>query len=108
MIFFFAFGVAIYDKNIFHHVGSSKLSCTTTTGPGANKSCVFPFKFRSVTYNNCTTATNNPDDTKAWCSTKVDEFGNHVGGQGNWGHCEPKCQCKLIQSFPKSNGNYTP
>ena len=57
-----------------------------------NKPCVFPFKFRGLTYNNCTTADNAPEDKNAWCSTKVDEFGNHVGEQGNWGICETRCQ----------------
>ena len=84
------------------------MSCTTTIGPDPNKPCVFPFKLNSVTYNYCTTATNQPDDTKAWCSTKVDEFGNHVVRQGYWGYCEPKCQSKLTKSFRKSNGNYNP
>ena len=76
-----------------------------------NQPCVFPFKFQEITYNNCTTADNDPDDTNAWCSTKVDEFGNHVprdfSGE-NWGVCETKCQnsfrkfavlCLII--FPK-------
>ena len=89
--------------NILHHLGSSGLSCRTTTGADPNKPCVFPFKFRSVTYNNCTKVATDPDDTKAWCSTKIDEFGKHVGGKGKWGYCEPKCQSKLTQS--ESNGN---
>ena len=87
--------------NILYHLDSSGLSCTTTNGPDLNKPCVFPFKFDGVTYNYCTTASNDPDDDKAWCSTKVDEFGRHVGGQGNWEKCDPKFQSKLCQS----NGN---
>ena len=83
------------------------MSCTTTTGGDPNKPCVFPFKFRRVTYNTCTTSGTDPDAAKAWCSTKIDEFRNHVVGKGHWGYCEPKCQPKLTQSFPKSNGNKT-
>eukprot|EP00092_Neocalanus_flemingeri_P017752 GFUD01019208.1.p1 GENE.GFUD01019208.1~~GFUD01019208.1.p1 ORF type:complete len:705 (+),score=131.50 GFUD01019208.1:272-2116(+) len=30
-------------------------------------------------------------DGKAWCSTFTDSRGNHVGGQGNWGHCGGVC-----------------
>ena len=91
--------------NFLYHLDSPGLSCTTTTGDDPNKPCVFPFKFKDETYNYCTTTSNDPDDTKAWCSTKVDEFGRHVGGQGNWGYCEPKCPTKLTHSFPDSNGN---
>ena len=68
------------------------LTCTTTSGPDSDKPCVFPFTFAKVTYNNCTTKGNEPGDNKAWCSTKVDESGNHIGGQGNYGFCEQRCQ----------------
>ena len=26
-----------------------------------------------------------------WCSTKVDDELEHIGGQGNWGFCRPSC-----------------
>ena len=69
------------------------LGCITTSGPDPNKPCIFPFKFRNVTYNTCTTSGNEAGNTKAWCSTKVDNLGKHIGnGQGNWGDCESKCQ----------------
>ena len=29
------------------------------------------------------------EDDKAWCSTKVDSEGGHVGGQ--WGYCGEQC-----------------
>jgi len=52
------------------------------------KSCVFPFKFNGKTYNRCTTNGNKSGNTKAWCSTKVDSSGKHIGGgQGNWKNC---------------------
>ena len=41
--------------------------------------------FDSMTYTECTT--HGADNGKAWCSTLTDRNGNHVGGQGNWGHC---------------------
>ena len=82
-----------------HHIDFQKTEfemhikeCTTTSGPDANKTCIFPFKFAHVTYNRCTTDGNDPGDVKAWCSTKVDDSGKHVGGEGNWGSCELKCQ----------------
>ena len=53
-----------------------------------------------MTYNSCTTNGNDPDkaETKAWCSTKVNDFGIHIGEQGNWGNCETKCQPQSILS----------
>ena len=31
------------------------------------------------------------EENKAWCSTLVDEEGNHVSGGGHYGDCGPKC-----------------
>ena len=62
----------------------------TISGADPNKPCIFPFKFDGQTWNTCT----NVDDPSGpyWCSTKVDDQGNHIGGQGNWGNCDgSKC-----------------
>ena len=61
----------------------------TVSGADPNKPCIFPFKFDGITWNTCT----NVDDPSApfWCSTKVDDEGNHIGGQGNWGNCASNC-----------------
>ena len=38
------------------------------------------------------TCINDTDpDGKYWCSTKVDEDLEHIGGQGNWGFCRESC-----------------
>ena len=76
-----------------------ELACTTKTGPDPNKPCQFPFKYKSITYNQCTIDGNEENETSAWCSTKVDDSGNHVAGQGKYGFCEPKCQPKNIGRF---------
>ena len=47
--------------------------------------CVFPFIYKGVTYNTCTYV-DHPEQME-WCSTKVDENGNHVTGGENWGVC---------------------
>lgn len=47
--------------------------CTTTSG----QFCIFPFKFAGRTYSECITLGNNGT---AWCSTRTDEFGNHIIG----------------------------
>ncbi len=54
------------------------------------KPCIFPFAYDGVIYNNCTEV--NDPDNKAWCSTKVDENGNHVKSGGFWGHCGQDCE----------------
>merc|ERR1712080_769270 len=79
-------------------------ACTTVSGPDPGKSCVFPFKFRGITYFSCTTSGNNPGNTKAWCSTKLDNSGIHVGSEGNWGDCEPRCQSTPIATQCLHNG----
>ena len=33
---------------------------------------------------------------ESWCSTKVDESGNHIGGRGNWGNCDENCPLPTI------------
>ena len=53
----------------------SELACTTSSGPDSNKSCIFPFEFRGITYNCCTKDGNEDPSADAWCSTKVDESG---------------------------------
>ena len=84
----------IFDLNL-----PLELACTTKTGPDPNKPCQFPFKYKSITYNQCTIDGNEENETSAWCSTKVDDSGNHVAGQGKYGFCEPKCQPKNIGRF---------
>ena len=63
-----------------------RLQCKTNDGPSSNVPCVFPFKFGGETHNKCKWEEDGP-----WCSTKVDENGKHVGGQGKWGNCGPGC-----------------
>merc|ERR1711915_776381 len=58
-------------------------NCTTEDGTR----CQFPFIYGSRTYTSCTT----DQDTKLWCSTKVDGGGNHIAGNSNWGYCDTSC-----------------
>ena len=53
---------------------------------GTNDACChFPFKFKGVTYNECTLA----ESSQRWCSTQVDAAGNYIGGK--WKNCDEKC-----------------
>ena len=51
--------------------------------------CVFPFKYKGVTYNKCTTV--DSDNNKSWCAydiqpnTEVPQDGKH------WGDCNYDC-----------------
>ena len=62
----------------------------TVSGADPNKPCIFPFKFKDKPHYAC--ILNPSPENKPWCSTKVDDQGNHIGGQGNWGNCDgSKC-----------------
>ena len=54
----------------------------------SDEQCVFPFIFNNVTYYECTWDYSNT----AWCSTKVDPSGVHVGGSK--GKCGSGCRVK--------------
>ena len=47
---------------------------------------MFPFTYKNIKYTGCTLV--DADDGKPWCSTLTDSKGDHVGGQGQWGHCD--------------------
>ena len=49
--------------------------CVTDSGAMPNKSCIFPFMFNGVLYNECTWTYAHRTDQKPWCSTFVDETG---------------------------------
>ena len=66
-----------------------KNTCKTASGPSSNKPCVFPFKFRGELHNDCNW--DGDSSQGAWCSTLIDDSGQHVGAKGNWGNCGPKC-----------------
>ena len=65
--------------------------CTTVSGADPGKTCVFPFRFNGVLYNECTLNGNAPGETEPWCSTLTDSNDNHQGGQGRWGFCSSDC-----------------
>ena len=44
----------------------------------SGKICQFPFIFDGNTYTSCTRAGNA---TRPWCSTKVDQFNNHISSE---------------------------
>ena len=85
-----------------------QLKCRTTAdSKDPKKPCIFPFKFKGEKYFGC------PPDREVkgrrWCSTAVDNRGNHITGKGNFGFCEESCPkhktpskslCTLFQQLP--------
>merc|ERR1712223_508712 len=64
-------------------------TCTTVSGPASGKPCVFPFTWQGKTFTSCTKE--GDGQGKLWCSTMVDQAGNHVAGQGQYGFCSQEC-----------------
>merc|ERR1712038_910962 len=78
----------IFLATIF--VVNARLRCFTTyDSKDPNKPCIFPFKHKGKSYFGCP-----PDPDVAgrhWCSTEVDNRGNHVSGKGHYGFCDESC-----------------
>ena len=53
----------------------------------AGRPCVFPFKYRDVTYDKCTSR--DSDNGQPWCATEVDDEGYVVDNA--WGDCLEGC-----------------
>ena len=64
--------------------------CHTVGGDSVGVDCVFPFFFDKKIHHSCIYQSST--DGKPWCSTKVDENGEHISKQGFWGHCSSSCQ----------------
>lgn len=69
---------------------------TSKDSKAPEKECVFPFTFNNFTYNGCPTDPTDETKTKRWCSTKVDETGNHITGGDNWGYCTEGCSPEIF------------
>ena len=66
------------------------------SGPVPNVTCIFPFKVAGITYSTCLSEEWN--EWKHWCPTKVDASGNYKFDSNNpdtWGNCAPECMKPL-------------
>jgi len=63
--------------------------CTTNGGADSGARCAFPFTYKDKVYRGCILI--DADDGIPWCSTLTDSNGQHIGGQGKWGHCPSTC-----------------
>ena len=88
MIDFYGVSDIKYIQCLFLFLTALSKCKTTPDGPQVEVPCVFPFIYKGKEYNECTF---QKGDVKAWCSTKVDGNGKHVGGQRQWGYCEKEC-----------------
>lgn len=71
------------------HVCLGQKCLTTSEGPKRQTECKIPWKFNGKLINGCTTETD--PDGRWWCSTKIDNDLEHIGGGGNWGYCSLDC-----------------
>jgi len=69
---------------------------TSKDSVASEKECVFPFTFNNFTYNGCPADPADETKTKRWCSTKVDETGNHIPGGDDWGYCTKGCPPEIF------------
>ena len=68
-------------------------------GQGAyNQICAFPFRYKGVEYNDCTTIDNYG---VPWCSTFVNDAGDHLATF--WGNCAPPEMELKQQAFSNSS-----
>jgi len=73
------------DEECMPYVCSHRPACITFGGRVPRQPCVFPFKFKGVTYTHCAKRT----WSQPWCSVATDSDGNHIPGQ--WGLCSSSC-----------------
>jgi hypothetical protein len=61
----------------------------------ANLPCQLPFTVRNKTYYSCTFDYSHITEYLPWCSTKVDELGNHISAGNTWGICDDRENCPI-------------
>ena len=66
-----------------------------------NKNCIIPFNYKGKQYFKCTT--DDSENGKAWCATKVNSEGNVIFG--NWGDCQNGCPIGSIARTARSIEN---
>ena len=64
---------------------------TSSSGHKSCEMCQFPFKYKGITYNNCT----NVDQDGYWCSTRTYPNGKHK--TGFWGLCQNYCLKGILE-----------
>ena len=96
--------------------------CSTIGGPNPFKPCIFPFIWNEQTFNgieklklnfwnNCYIVhilgcpLDHKDNSKRWCSTKVDSSGNHIENQNEYGYCADNCPISCSDDCPTSDEN---
>merc|ERR1719346_385933 len=82
-------------------------NCRTVSGPSPNSKCVLPFTYNGKTYYEC--PVDPEDSTKFWCSTQVDQNGNHISNIGAYGHCGSSCplegSSRNLPELPRQSRN---
>ena len=74
--------------------------CVTTADSPQNPSsqCMFPFNFDGQTFNECL---RDFETGNYWCPTTLDENGEYISNEGNWGFCDP-LTCPPLQAIQRA------
>ena len=83
--------LSTYISKVLLQILTEYDDCYTNGGPDPSAKCIFPFLFDGKVNVQCTYDGDVENKTVPWCSTKVDQFGFHIGNQGNWGYCGENC-----------------
>merc|ERR1712107_452641 len=80
-----------HDLLHLHHHSSSRLEAHLhhSVRPCIRKALRVPVHLAGQDLTSCTKE--GDDQGKLWCSTMVDQAGNHVAGQGQYGFCSQTC-----------------
>lgn len=69
-------------------------NCSTTSDSiDPSTKCVFPFIYKGLEHFGC--PVDPEDNSRRWCSTEVDENGEHVSGKEKYGFCLDTCPTSL-------------
>ena len=88
-------------NSLFYQIFANGRCLTSTEADSSRKgvSCVFPFSLRGKIYSSCTYDYSHITKYKPWCSTKVDQNGNHISAGGNWGICADSINCPIPPKY---------
>eukprot|EP00095_Tigriopus_kingsejongensis_P004780 maker-scaffold77_size404793-snap-gene-2.16 protein:Tk04780 transcript:maker-scaffold77_size404793-snap-gene-2.16-mRNA-1 annotation:"serine protease easter precursor" len=87
------------------HCAWSCQTIPTESGTPTPQACLFPFIYRGLVYNKCTS--DYDPEVKPWCSVRLNSEGEHVSGDGGWGHCDITTCLETPPPDDKSVGNQT-
>ena len=96
---------SVADDKVIFGDASPRKECVTVDGPGQGSDCQFPFIYKGVTRDGCITEAD--PDGKLWCSTAVDNDGQHIVNGQHWAHCSSQCPISSTPTPAQSSSAFT-